>query len=57
MCSQLIFCIFYCIYILQILCIHIKRFHQLYDDCRKLTDYVEFPLYDLDMSAYLHYGI
>jgi len=43
--------------ILQVLCIHIKRFYQSSSVCKKLTDYVEFPLCDLDMSSYLHLGI
>ena len=42
--------------IVQILCVHIKRFHQSYDHCKKLADYVEFPLHDLDMSRYSHPG-
>ena len=42
--------------ILQILCVHLKRFRHEFTFSSKISNYVLFPLEGLDMRPYLHKG-
>jgi hypothetical protein len=43
--------------LLQILCIHLKRFRHEFAFSSKINSYVLFPLEGLDMRPYLHKGL
>lgn len=41
----------------EILCIHLKRFRHELMSSSKISNYVSFPLTQLDMRPYLHKGL
>lgn len=44
------------VFVLQILCIHLKRFRHEFMFSSKISSQVSFPVENLDMSPYLHKG-